>query len=84
VHRHACETQVRGPCSERRNKPGSPLEARNFGNGWPLGNEASIVQGLSPVLVKETAETLVLSKKDLEVLRRPLRLDPDRRTTLRP
>lgn len=57
----------------------------SFGNGWSLGTEAGITDGLSPVVtVKETATTLVLSKKGVEVLRRPLALDPDERTVVRP
>jgi len=34
--------------------------------------------------VKESATTLVLRRGGSEVLRRPLRLDPDQRTTVRP
>lgn len=57
----------------------------SFGNGFSLGTQASITNGLSGVVVtKETAATLVLFQHDVEVLRRPLRLDPDQRTTVRP
>ncbi len=56
-----------------------------FDNGWSLGTEARFRQGLTSVLsIKETAETLVLYRSGVEVLRRPLRLDPDQRTTVRP
>jgi hypothetical protein len=65
---------------------GRELEAmESFDNGWSLETEAHFRSGLTSVLlVKETAETLVLLKKGVEVLRRPLELDPDRRTTIRP
>ena len=65
---------------------GRELETiESFGNGWSLGTEASIVGGLSSVvLIDETAETLVLYKDGVEVLRRTLSLDPDARTTVRP
>ena len=50
-----------------------------------MGTEASIVNGRSNVLwIKETARTLVLTKKGAEVLRLPVRLDPHERTTVTP
>jgi len=56
-----------------------------MGNGWTMDTEASLVNGLSPLLyVRETASTLVLLRGEREVLRRPLSLDPDARTTVRP
>ena len=65
---------------------GRELETtETFDNGWSMGTEAQFRDGLTSVLsVRETAATLVLRKDGLEVLRRPLRLDPDRRTTVRP
>jgi len=57
----------------------------SFGNGWSLDTTAQFSAGLTSVLsVKETAATLVLRKDGVEVLRRPLRLDPGQRTTVRP
>jgi hypothetical protein len=65
---------------------GRELETmESFDNGWSLDTEARFQSGLTSVLlVMETAETLVLYKKGVEVLRRPLELDPDERTTVRP
>jgi RNA polymerase sigma factor (sigma-70 family) len=65
---------------------GHELETiESFGNGFSTGTEARITNGLSEVVVvKETARTLVLYQKGAEVLRRPLHLDPDHRTTVKP
>ena len=53
--------------------------------GFSVGTEARLKQGLSDVLsVRETARTLVLKKGGVEVLRKALTLDPERRTTVRP
>ena len=50
-----------------------------------MGTQAAFVQGRSNVLwIKETARTLVLTKNGVEVLRLPVRLDPDERTTVTP
>ena len=65
---------------------GNELETiESFGTGFSLGTQAGFQDGLTSVLsVLETAETLVLFKGNAEVLRRPLRLDPDERTVVRP
>lgn len=65
---------------------GHELETmESYGNAWAMDTEVSVSAGLSPVvLVRETAETLVLFRGPNEVLRRPLRLDPGERTTVRP
>lgn len=55
-----------------------------FSGGWSILTQAEFTNGLSSVLrVPETAATLVLYKGGVEVSRRPLRLDPLARTTLR-
>ncbi len=57
----------------------------SFGRGLAFDELGQLSQGLSPVLrVDETATTLVLQKAGVEVLRRPLVLDPLARTTVRP
>ncbi len=49
------------------------------------GPRAEIQDGSSSVIqVPETARTLVLFKKDVEVLRIPIQVHPDRPTTIRP
>ncbi|HEX6884052.1 MAG TPA: hypothetical protein VF530_11790, partial [Planctomycetota bacterium] len=57
----------------------------SFGVGFSLDTSARFQDGLSAVLsVRETAAELVLSRAGLEVLRRPLTLDPELRTVVRP
>ncbi|MSR62860.1 MAG: sigma-70 family RNA polymerase sigma factor [Planctomycetes bacterium] len=65
---------------------GAQLETiQSFGTGYSVGTEARLKQGLSDVLsIRETARTLVLKKGGIEVLRKALVLDPERRTTVRP
>ncbi len=56
----------------------------SFGVFVSFGATATIEDGKTTVLrVAETARTLVLFKDQVEVLRRPLRLDPAQRTDLR-
>jgi len=65
---------------------GQPLTIiESFGVGFMAGDDARFTRGLSEVLsVPESARTLVLFAQGLEVLRRPLTLDPTRRTDFRP
>ena len=65
---------------------GQPLTIlESFGVGFMAGDDARFTRGLSEVLsVPESARTLVLLAKGIEVLRRPLTLDPARRTDFRP
>ena len=65
---------------------GLPLRLlESFGVGFMTGEDARFTRGLSEVLsVPESGATLVLRKGELEVLRRPLTLDPEQRTVVRP
>jgi RNA polymerase sigma factor (sigma-70 family) len=65
---------------------GEPLQLlESFGVGVMTGIEARFARGLSEVLrVPESGVTLVLRKDGFEVLRRPLTLDPEQRTVVRP
>ncbi|MEQ1892150.1 MAG: hypothetical protein ABL998_06380 [Planctomycetota bacterium] len=65
---------------------GQALELiESFGVGFSLDTNGRFRDGLSEVLsVRETAVELVLSRAGLEVLRRPLTLDPEQRTVFRP
>jgi len=67
-------------------RDGNELQTiESFGNGFSLGTEARITNGLSEVVVvQETARTLVLFKREAEVLRKQVRLEPDQRTTVKP
>ncbi len=56
-----------------------------FGGGWMMTRETQISKGLSPVVrAPETATTLVLLRKEAEVLRRPIELVPGELNVLRP
>ena len=65
---------------------GRELETmESFGNAWSVDTEALVSGGRSPVLlVRESAQTLVLLSGGREVLRKPVRVDPGERTTVRP
>jgi len=65
---------------------GRPLDLlESFGVGFMTGDDARFTDGLSEVLsVPESGRTVVLSRQGLEVLRRPLTLDPERRTVFTP
>lgn len=65
---------------------GQPLGLlESFGVGFMTGEDARFTDGLSEVLsVPESGRVLVLNKEGLEVMRRPLTLDPARRTVFTP
>ena len=87
-----CELQVllRGDPTEADSvqvldRDGEPLELlESFGAFLAFGDSAQLVEGKTGVIqVLETARTLVLLKDEVEIQRKPLRLDPTQRTVER-